>query len=130
MLHTESHASDSGAIWWEGRTTLGAKSKLLYSEIALSQRNRSEEDMYIYTFLLAMTDTMKCKNTHLSAVWQRAKKILSAISKVLYSEIALSQTPFRIGCMPIYTFLLRMTDTMTSQNTDLSSWATLYKKKP
>jgi len=28
--------------------------------------------------------------------------------------------------MFIYTFLLRMTDTMTSQNIDLSSWDTLY----
>jgi hypothetical protein len=28
--------------------------------------------------------------------------------------------------MYIYKFLLRMTDTMTSQNTDLSSWDTLY----
>jgi hypothetical protein len=28
--------------------------------------------------------------------------------------------------MYIYTFLLRLTDTMTSQTTDLSSWDTLY----
>jgi hypothetical protein len=28
--------------------------------------------------------------------------------------------------MYIYTFLLRMTDTVTSQNIDLSSWNTLY----
>jgi hypothetical protein len=28
--------------------------------------------------------------------------------------------------MYIYTFLLRITDTMTSQNIDLSSWVTLY----
>jgi hypothetical protein len=34
--HTDSHASDSGAVWWEGRTILDAKYKLLYSEIALS----------------------------------------------------------------------------------------------
>jgi hypothetical protein len=40
----------------------------------------------------------------------------------VYSEIALSQKPFGIGHMYIYTFLLRM----TSQNTDLSFWATLY----
>jgi hypothetical protein len=43
----------------------------------------------------------------------------------LYSEIALSRKPFGIGHMYIYTFLLRMTDTMTSQNIDLSSWDTL-----
>jgi hypothetical protein len=46
---------------------------------------------------------------------------LSTILK-LYSEIALSQKPFGIGHMHIYTFLLRMTDTMTSQDIDLSSW--------
>jgi hypothetical protein len=45
---------------------------------------------------------------------------------VLHSEIALSRKPFGIGHMYIYTLLLRMTDTMTSQNTDLSSWDTLY----
>jgi hypothetical protein len=33
---------------------------------------------------------------------------------------------FGIGHMYIYTLLLGMTDTMTSQNTDLSSWDTLY----
>jgi hypothetical protein len=30
--------------------------------------------------------------------------------------------------MYIYTFLFRMTDTMTSQDTDVSSWDTLYIK--
>jgi hypothetical protein len=45
----------------------------------------------------------------------------------LYSEIALSRKPFRIGYMYIYTFLLRMTDTMISQNIGLSSLDTLYK---
>jgi hypothetical protein len=29
--------------------------------------------------------------------------------------------------MYIYTFLLRMTDTMISQNIELSSWNTLYR---
>jgi hypothetical protein len=42
----------------------------------------------------------------------------------LYSEIALSRKPFGIGHMYIYTFLLRMTYTMTSQNIDPSSWDT------
>jgi hypothetical protein len=42
------------------------------------------------------------------------------------SEIALSRKPFRIGHMYTYIFSLRMADTMTSQNTDLSSWDTLY----
>jgi hypothetical protein len=44
----------------------------------------------------------------------------------VYSEIALSRKLFGIGHMYIYTFLIRMTDTMNSQNTDLSSWDTLY----
>jgi hypothetical protein len=41
-------------------------------------------------------------------------------------ETAVSRKPFRIGHMYIYTFLLRMTDNMTSQNIDLSFWDTLY----
>jgi hypothetical protein len=44
----------------------------------------------------------------------------------VYSEIALSRKPFGIGRMYAYTFLLRMSDTMTSHNIDLSSWDTLY----
>jgi hypothetical protein len=44
----------------------------------------------------------------------------------LYSEIAVSRKLFGIVHTYIYTFLLRMTDTVTSQNIDLSSWDTLY----
>jgi hypothetical protein len=44
----------------------------------------------------------------------------------LYSEIALSRKPFWIEFMYIYTFLLKMTDTMTFQNIDFSSWDTQY----
>jgi hypothetical protein len=36
----------------------------------------------------------------------------------LCSEIAVSRKPFGIGHMCIYKFLLRMTDTMTSQTID------------
>jgi hypothetical protein len=44
----------------------------------------------------------------------------------LSSEIAVPGKPFGIGHMYIYNFMLRMTDTMTSQNIELSSWDTLY----
>jgi hypothetical protein len=44
----------------------------------------------------------------------------------LYSEIALSRKPFGIGHMYIYNFLLRVTDTVTSQNINLSSWNPPY----
>jgi hypothetical protein len=45
----------------------------------------------------------------------------------LYSEIALSRKPFRIGHICINTFvLLRMNDTVTSHKTNLSSWDILY----
>jgi hypothetical protein len=44
----------------------------------------------------------------------------------LYSETALSRKPFWIGHMYIYTFLLRVTDTMTSKNIYLCSWDILY----
>jgi hypothetical protein len=44
----------------------------------------------------------------------------------LYSETALSGKPFEIGHMYVNIFSVRMTDTMTSQNIDLSPWDTLY----
>jgi hypothetical protein len=52
--------------------------------------------------------------------------LVCTVYSVLYIEIAQSRKPFGIGHMYIYTFLLRMTDTMTSQNFDFSSWDTLY----
>jgi hypothetical protein len=58
------------------------------------------------------------KNPGLEAV--RNISFLSIIL-ALYSEIALSRKPFGIGHMYIYGFLLGMTDTVTSQNIDLSS---------
>jgi len=51
---------------------------------------------------------------------------LGAKYKLLYDQIVLSRKQFAIEHMNIYTFLLRMTDTLTSQNNDLSSWDTLY----
>jgi hypothetical protein len=51
---------------------------------------------------------------------------VARLYSVLYSEIALSRKPFAIGHMYLYNFLLRMTDSVTSQNIDLSSWDTLY----
>jgi hypothetical protein len=51
--------------------------------------------------------------------------LVCTVYSVLYSEITLSQKPFGIGHMYIYSFLLRMTDDMT-QSIDLSSWDTLY----
>jgi hypothetical protein len=38
MLYTNSHVSDSGTVRRKGRPILGTKSKLLYSEIALSRK--------------------------------------------------------------------------------------------
>lgn len=46
MLHTDSHATDSGRVQQEGRTTLGTKSKLLFSTIALSQKKFRIGHMY------------------------------------------------------------------------------------
>jgi hypothetical protein len=43
-----------------------------------------------------------------------------------YSEIALSREPFGIRHMYMYAFLLRMVDTLTSQNTKIFFWSTLY----
>jgi hypothetical protein len=41
---------------------------------------------------------------------------VARLYSVLYSEIALSRKPFGIGHMYIHAFLLRMNDTVTSQN--------------
>jgi hypothetical protein len=53
--------------------------------------------------------------------------LVCTVYSVLYSETALSREPFGIGHMYIYTFLLRMADTMTSQNIDLLPWDILYR---
>jgi hypothetical protein len=57
---------------------------------------------------------------------------VARLYSVLYSEIVLSRKQFEIGHMCIYIFfffLLRIADTMTSQNTDISFWDTLYNKQ-
>ena len=47
MIHNDSYASDSGAVRREGRAILGAKFKLLYSEIALPRKPFAIRHMYI-----------------------------------------------------------------------------------
>jgi hypothetical protein len=49
-VSADSHASDSGAVRREGRTILGAKSKLLCSEIALSRKLFRIRHIHIYIF--------------------------------------------------------------------------------
>jgi hypothetical protein len=49
-LHTYSHATDSDAVGREGRTIFLTKSKLLYSETALSLKPFGIGHLYIYTF--------------------------------------------------------------------------------
>jgi hypothetical protein len=53
-LLTDSHASDSGAVRQEGRIILGSKSKLLYNEIALSQKLFGIGHMYIHFFFFCL----------------------------------------------------------------------------
>jgi hypothetical protein len=98
-LHTDSHASDSGAVRRERRTILGTKSKLLYSEIALSRKPFGIGHMYIYTFLLSMTDTMTsqnvdvsswdslyaCYNTLLINIWSIYRQVIPLIFSFLCS---------------------------------------------
>jgi hypothetical protein len=52
--------------------------------------------------------------------------LVCTVYSVLYSELALSRKLFGIGHMYMYTFLLGMTDTVTSQDIDVPSWGTLY----
>jgi hypothetical protein len=54
-----------------------------------------------------------------------AAPLSEACESAVYIQMALSLKPFGIGHVHIKFFLLRMTDTMTSQNIDLSSWDTL-----
>jgi hypothetical protein len=51
--------------------------------------------------------------------------LVCTVYSVVYSEITVSRKPFGIGHTYVYTFLLRMTDTVTSHNIDLFSWGTL-----
>jgi hypothetical protein len=63
--HTASHASDSGAVWQVEGTILGAKSELLYSEIASSPKPFGMGHMYMYNFLLRMVDIMASQKFYL-----------------------------------------------------------------
>jgi hypothetical protein len=59
----------------------------------------------------------------LQLVWGHGVLLICTVC----SEMALPWKLVRTGHTYIYTFLLRMTNTMTFQNTDLSSWDTLYR---
>ena len=78
-----------------------------------------------YTVHCTNSLSLKQKIPVSETVRTRNISFLSTILR-LYIQIALSRKPFGIGHMFIQTFLLRMTDTMNSQNIDLSSWDTLY----
>jgi hypothetical protein len=56
------------------------------------------------------------------------RTILGAKFKLLCSEIALSRKLLGIGHMYIYNFLFTISDNMTSQNIDLTSWDILYRE--
>jgi hypothetical protein len=57
-----------------------------------------------------------------------AVRNISFLSKMLelYSEIIARRKAFGIGHMYVFTFLLRMTYTMTSRNIEFSSWDIQY----
>jgi hypothetical protein len=62
----------------------------------------------------------------LGKLYQLSMQYLSYQQFCNYIPIALSWKPFRIGHMFMYTFLLRMTCTVTSRYIDLSSWDTRH----
>jgi hypothetical protein len=71
-----------------------------------------------------MTDTMNSQNIDLlSRPAAGGKDNTGRPSQT--TKMALTRKPFGIGHMFLYSFLFRMTDTMTSQNIVLSSWDTL-----
>jgi hypothetical protein len=66
-LHTNSHTSDSGAVWQEGRRAiLGAKSKLMYRETAVSETVQNRTCTYML-FCFRLTCTMTSLNIDLSS---------------------------------------------------------------
>jgi hypothetical protein len=71
-----------------------------------------------------MTDTMTSQNIDLPSRSRAGGKDNTGRPSQI-TKMALSRKPFGIGHMFIYSFLLRMTDTLTSQNIVLSSWDTL-----
>jgi hypothetical protein len=87
----------------EGRTTLGVKSKLLYSEIALSWKPLGIGHMYILNFSLRMAGTMTSQNIDLSywdSLWRWYNNtiiVLWTLSSVLffnYLKHKISETGF------------------------------------
>jgi hypothetical protein len=62
-----------------GKAILGAKSELLYSEIALTRKLFGIGHIHIYNFLLKMTDTMNFQNIDLSS-WDTLRGQMRRIS--------------------------------------------------
>jgi hypothetical protein len=96
----------------------------ILSRVFLSSNNINNHNINAYIMFLQSEGWMSSLlEPVLETVWN-----ISFLSPILelYSEIALSQKPFEIGHMYIYNYLLQMTDNMTSQNIDLSSWDIVY----
>ena len=90
--------------------------------LAITSITRRSNLSHVSTYNCQLTLHTDSHASYSGAVRQEWRTIFGAKFKLLYSEIALSRKPFRIGHTYIYTFSLRMTDTMTSQNIDISSW--------
>jgi len=70
-------------------------------------------------------DDMACSSSECVLTFLYAGDNTQYVNEQFVSgQIDLSRKPFGIG--HVFIFLLRMTDTMNSQNIDLSSWDTLY----
>ena len=91
---------------------------------------RSNNSSRVSSYKRQLTLHTASDDSYSGAVRRKRRTILVAKSKLLYSEMVLSWKPFAIGHVYIYTFLLRMTDTVISQNTDISFWDTLYTGCP
>jgi hypothetical protein len=103
----------------------------LYSSKIVDKKKRYYVLFVIPVFIVQVTTLVQCNyyNTFSkiapSTSVHFASHVRTWLVARLYSEIALSQKPFMIGHTYIYTFiLLRITNTMTSQSIDLSSWDT------
>jgi hypothetical protein len=62
-------------------------------------------------------------------VWGHGVLLVCIVYSDLYSEIVLTRKPFEIGHMYIYSFLLRMTDTMTARISLYNEWRIIWKRR-
>lgn len=94
--------------------------------LAITSIARSSSSSSVFTYNSQLTHHTDSHASYNGAVRRKWRTVLGAKSKLLVSEISLFRQPFAVGHVYMYSALLRMSNTMTSQNSDISSCDTLY----